>query len=121
MQESSQKAWHDCLFQNVCIEPCMSRGPFIPALVYSPKIQLYSTVHIYIFILEPNKARKRGNIWLYGSSVLSLWGEGGKPTSKSAFYPLPFSILVILLYSNFWLQMFCSLQRLIALVKRRVA
>ncbi len=93
MQESSQKlVKHDCLFQNVCIEPCMSRGPsslpWCTALKYSYTV-LY--IWIYIFILEPNKARKRGNIWLYGSSVLSLWGEGGKPTSKSAFYPLPFS------------------------------
>ncbi len=77
------------LGMTVCFK--MLSHVYIPALHFCPKIQLYSTIYIYIFILEPNKARRRGNIWLYGSSVLSLWGEGGKPTSKSAFYPLPFS------------------------------
>ncbi len=85
--------------------PGPSSPPWCTALKYSYTV-LY--IYIYIFILEPNKARKIGNIWLYGSSVLSLWREGGKPTSKSAFYILYlFLYLLFCCTTIFGLQMFC--------------
>ena len=98
MQESSQKAWHDSLFQNVCIEPCISRGPsslpWCTALKYS-----YTVLYIYIYTFLFQSPIKPGKEATFGfmDQVFCLYGgRGANPRPNRHF------ILYLFLYLLFF-------------------